>query len=462
MVSIEQSIFKGLLFDETYARKVFPYLSEEYFEGSYKTLFSLYKNLFDTYNNIPTLEALAVSLQKESVSEQDYSDILEIVEYSAKNKDDKSNTEWLIDETQEYCRDKAIYNAIYSSINIIEGTDKNLDKHAIPDMLDEALGVSFDTSIGMEFFDDAELRYDLYTAEDSRIPFPLKTLNYLSNGGLKPKSLSCFLAGPNVGKSALMCYLAGEFMKQGKNVLYISMEMGEELIHERVEANMLGVNTDDLKKMSKEDYLNGINKIKAKTNGKLIAKEYPTSAAHVGHFRHLIKELKQKKKFKPDVIFIDYLNICASSRYKTMNGVNSYSYVKAICEELRGLAVQFEVPVMTATQVTRGGSTETNPDMTDISESFGVAATIDWLVAITTDEIMQDNNQQMLHLLKTRWGNKAKVKPQLVNINFDNMRYSDTDSGINEKDQSVEETKNMVGHRKPKKKQDLSNDIDWS
>jgi replicative DNA helicase len=453
MVSIEQSIFKALLYSEEYVRRVLPYLDDSYFDGSQRTLFQVYKRLFDEYNSVPTFEALAVTLQNEKIGDTEFNEVAELIGECHKTKDDLPDVQWLVDETEQYCRDKKIYNAIYESINIIEGSNTKLDKHAIPEMLDEALAVSFDQSIGMEFFDDAERRYELYNDDDTRIKFPLECLNHLSNGGLKPKSLSCILAGPNVGKSSMMSYLSGEFLRTGKNVVYISMEMGEELIHERVEANLLGVSTDNLKKMDRNTFLGKIDSIHKKTNGRFFAKEYPTGSAHVGHFRHLLKELKQKKKFKPDVVFVDYLNICASSRYKTMNGINSYSYVKAIGEELRGLAVEFGIPIVTATQLTRGGSSESSPDMTSISESFGTAHTMDWLIAATTDEVLQENGQQLLHLLKTRWGNKSKAKPQLVNVDFDLMRYSDVGS--------TQEVVNKVGNRKPEKKEKKVEDIDW-
>lgn len=368
MVSIEQSIFKCLLFSEEFVRRTLPYLESEYFDGSQRTLFNIYKDLFDRYNTIPTFDAIAVTLQKESIGEADFDEIAELIGECYEGKDDLPNIDWMVDETEQYCRDKKIYTAIYESINIIEGTNKKLDKHAIPEMLDDALAVSFDNSIGMEFSDDAEARYEKYTSEDERIKLPLDALMRLTNGGLKKKSLSAFLAFVNVGKSAMMCFLAGELMKAGHDVLYITMEMAEELVHERVDANLMDVDTDELKNLDKATFVNKVNSIKQKTNGRLFVKEYPTSSAHAGHFRHLIKELRQKKKFKPTVIFIDYINICASSRYKSLSGVNSYSYIKAIAEELRGLAVEFEVPIMTATQTNRGAANEDAPDMTATSE----------------------------------------------------------------------------------------------
>lgn len=449
MVSIEQAIFKSLMYDDGYVRRVIPYLEEEYFEGHHRTLFVSYKTLFDKYNTVPTTDALAISIQKQSIGENEFEDIAELLTSCYEGKNDLPDVDWLVDETETYCRDKKLYNAIYESINIIEGSHKTLDTHAIPTMLDDALAVSFDQTIGMEFFDDASRRHDIYTDEDSRVPFSLDALNRLSNGGHKRKALSCIMAGPNVGKSSLMCFLAGEMLKAGKDVLYISMEMAEELVMQRIEANLLDVSTDDLEKMSKESFLSAIDKVKKKTRGKFFVKEYPTSSAHAGHFRHLLKELMQKKKFKPDFVFIDYINICASSRYKTLSGVNSYSYIKAIAEELRGLAVEFELPIMTATQINRQGFSDNAPDMTSTSESFGLPATLDWFIAISQDDVLKDNNQQLVHLLKTRWGSKASIKPELLNIDWDKMRYTDV-----EKHDNVKEIAAIAGKRnhKPEKK----------
>jgi len=458
MISIETSIFKGLLFDEEFSRKTIPYLDESYFDGGYRSLFKIYKDLFDRYNKIPNIESIAITLQKSKISEHEYEDILSVVEEVSKHKDEPVDTDWLVDETEEYCKDKAVYNAVYESINILEGSSQKYDKHVIPELLDNALGVSFDTSIGMDYFDDAERRYEMYTSEDERISLPLDTLQRMTNGGLKKKSLTVALAFTNVGKSSLMCYLAGELMKQGKNVLYISMEMAEEVVYERIDANMLNVTTDELKQMKKEKFLSSVNNLKKKTVGKLVAKEYPTSSAHCGHFRHLLKELKQKKKFKPDVIFVDYINICASSRYKSLTGVNSYSYVKAIAEELRGLGVEFDVPIFSATQTNRGAANEDSPDLTATSESIGLPQTADFMFAITTNEILEDNNQQLFHLLKTRWGNKTSMKPQLVGIDFNKMRYTDVGS--------TAEIQSKVGQNKPPARNDSTSkrsvdDIEW-
>ena len=444
MVSIEHSIFKSLLFNEEYVRKVVPYLDEKFFDDYHKTLFGIYKVLFDKYNSVPTYEALAISLQKCELGESEFNNIIEFVSECVDTKDELPDTDWLVDETEQYCQDKAVYDAVYKSINILDGNDKKLDKHAIPEMMEDALSISFGQSIGMDMFEDAEKRYEAYIADDNRIPFTIEALNKLSNGGLKNKgSLSAFLASTNVGKSALMCFIAGELLKAGHDILYISLEMDEESIYERVEANLMNVKTDDLKKLTKEEYLGKINSIKNKTNGRFFAKQYPTSAAHAGHFRHLVKELKQKKKFTPAVVFVDYINICASSRYKSLSGVNSYSYIKAIAEEIRGLAVEMDCPFVTATQTNRDGFKE-KPDMTSTSESMGLPHSLDWFVSIYTDEVLQENNQQILTTLKTRWGNKSKIKPQIVGVEWDNMRYYDVGS--------TEEVKAKVGNNKPGRK----------
>lgn len=460
MISIEDSIFKGLLYNEEYGRKVFPFLDEEYFDGGYKQLFRIYKKLFDNYNSIPTLEAIAISLQQESIGDTEYESIIDIVEKVSEKKDEFPDLDWLVDQTEEYCKDKSIFNAIYKSIGILDGSEKNLDKHAIPDLLDDALSVSFDTSIGMEFFKDAERRYDLYTSDDARLEVPLEALQIMTNGGFKKKTLIAALAFTNVGKSSLMCFLSGEYLRRGKNVLYISLEMAEEEVYQRIEANLLNTTTDKLKEMSRADYLSQIEAVKSKTHGELYVKEYPTSSAHAGHFKNLLRELRQKKKFKPDIIFVDYINICASSRYKSLSGVNSYSYIKAIAEELRALAFENDVPIFTATQTNRDGANNGSPDMTATSESIGLPMTLDFFFAITTDEVLMENGRQLFHLLKTRWGNKSKSKPMLVGVDFDRMRYYSVDnSGLNKP--TTEEVKNKVGKNKPNFNKKEKEEIKW-
>lgn len=463
MESIETSIVKGLLFDEEYARKVYPYLKSDFFDGSVREIFNIYSDIFDKYQKIPTMESLLVTLQKKSLPESIFEESVQTLESAYKTRKELADTGWLVDETEQYCVDKAMFNAIYKSISIIEGSEKTLDKHAIPDILDEALSINFDQSVGSDYLEDFKKRFEYYTSEDSRLSFPLEALNRISAGGLPPKTLNAVIAGTNVGKSSLMCFLAGEWMKAGKNVLYITLEMSEETVQERIDANLLDITTEDLKnpKLDYDWFSKKITDLKSKTLGKLIVKEYPTGAGHSGHFRHLIKELRQKKKFKPDIIFIDYINICASSRYKSMSGVNSYSYVKAIAEELRGIAVEFVVPVFTATQLNREGANSQSPDMTATSDSFGLPMSLDWFAAIVTNEELMEIGRQMIILLKTRYGNKSHSKNQLIGIDFDKMRYKDIETS-----DSVDEVINKVARNKPVfEKETLSSgipqDINW-
>lgn len=446
MQSIEQSIIKGLLYDDEYSRKVYPYLKEEYFDGASREVFNLFGELYDKYTTIPSMEAMLVSIQSKGLSEDVFESAVSTLQSAYEAKDEAPDTKWLIDETEKYCTDKALFNAIYKSISIIEGSDKLLDKHAIPEILDEALSISFEQSVGSDYLEDAMRRYEHYTNVDQRLTFPLSALNKLTNGGLPPKTLSAFLAGSNVGKSALMCFLAGEWLRAGKNVLYITLEMSEEAVQERIDANLLDITTDQLNDpgLNKEWFLGKVNALKLKTVGKLIVKEYPTSGAHSGHFRHLLKELRQKKKFKPDVIFVDYINICLSSRYKPGAGANSYTTVKSTAEELRGLAVEFEVPIVTATQTTREGMSSQNPDMASTSESVGLPQTLDWFAAIVTNEELMELGRQMIILIKTRFGNKQSVKRQLVAIDWDKMRYSSVDEDEDAKDRKVREVQKAV------------------
>jgi replicative DNA helicase len=444
MESIESVILRGLLYDEEYARKAYPYLKSEYFDGSFKTLFNAYQYLFDKYNKQPKFQAMLIHLDNLPLDESVFKDSIQTLKSIYESKNEEVDRDWLIDETESYASDKAMYNAIYDSIQILEGEDKKRDKHAIPDLLNEALSVSFDQNLGSDYFEDAEKRFEYYISPESKLELPLKALMLLTNGGLPPKTLNVLLAGTNVGKSALMCFLAGELVKQGKNVLYISAEMSEEALYERNDANLLDITTDELKTpdLDKEWFMGKIQKLKKRGAGRFIAKEYPTSSAHAGHIRHFLKELKQKKKFVPDIIFLDYINIFTSSRYKSLSGVNSYSYIKAIAEEMRGLAVEFEVPIMTATQLNRDGAANSNPDMTDTSESFGLPATADWMAAIVTNENLQEMNQQLMIRLKTRYGAKKKESSrQLVEVDFEKMRYHDVNNDGSLDDKSMEDAK---------------------
>lgn len=427
MNTIEESIVKGLMYNEEYARRVYPFLKREFFDGEHREVFDLYSELFDKYNKIPTMESMLVSIQSKGLLEDVFHKSVEVLQTAFSGKGEQSDAQWLVDETERYCVDKALFNAIYKSISIIEGSDKEFDKHAIPEILDDALSISFNDSIGSDYLEDFERRFQHYTNPESRLRFPLEALNVLTNGGLPPKTLNALLASTNTGKSAMMCYLAGEWLKMGKNVLYISLEMSEETVQERIDANLMNIKTDDLKNpdLDRSWFESKIKELKSKTLGKLIVKEYPTASAHAGHFKNLLRELQQKKKFKPDIVFIDYINICASSRYKSMSGVNSYSYIKAIAEELRGLACEFNLPIMTATQVNREGANSQSPDMTSTSDSFGLPMSLDWFAAIVTNDELMEMGRQILILLKTRYGNKQGKTNQMVGIDFDHMRYHD-------------------------------------
>lgn len=463
MISIETSIVKGLLFDHEYASKVVPHLKNEFFDGAHREIFDLYFSLYDKYNKVPTIDAMVVGLQGRALSESVYEATITELKEAIASRSEKPDTQWLIDETEKYCTDKAVFNALYKSISILEGREKTMDKHAIPQILEEALAIGFEHDVGASYLDDVQKRLEYYTNPQNKLEFPLKALNLLTNMGALYKTLNVFLAGTNVGKSAMLCYLAGEFMKAGKNVLYITAEMSEESVAERIDANLLDIKTDDLKRadLDKEWFKSKMDQLKARVKGKLYIKEYPTSSAHVGHFRYLIKELKQKCGFTPDVIMVDYINIIASSRYKAGSGANSYTVVKATAEELRGLAVETKTAIFTATQTTREGYSSKSPDLTSTSESFGLPATADWMCAIVTNEELMDLNQQLLLLLKTRYGNKKGAKQQLVSIDFDKMRYSD----VTQAEPDVQGVMQKVGTRTPTTNKPtttgIPNDINW-
>ena len=338
--------------------------------------------------------------------------------------------EWLYDKTEKWCQDRALYNSIMESIQIIDGKHNTLTKNALPDILSKALGVTFDTNIGHDYMEDVESRYDFYHNKEERIPFDLQILDDITKGGLPKKTLNIALAGTGVGKSLFMCHQAASVLNQGKNVLYITMEMAEERIAERIDANLLNIPIDQITNMSKTMLMDKIKKLKTDTNGKLIIKEYPTGAANANHFRALLNELKLKKNFIPDMIFIDYLNICSSSRMKAMGGsINSYTYIKSIAEELRGLAVEFDLPVVSATQTTRTGYTNSDPGLEDTSESFGLPATADLMFALVSSEELEQQGQIMVKQLKNRYNDPNKHKRFILNIDRSRMRLSDAEAG---------------------------------
>lgn len=424
MSTIETLILKNLVHNEDYMRKVLPFLKEQYFtsEGE-KTAYRVVTDFITKYNKPPTVEALLISIQESNLNEGIFKEVQGVLKEL--ETFEKPNQEWLVDETEKFCKDKAVYNAILQSIGILEGNDKQHTKDGIPSLLQDALGVCFDSSVGHDYFDDASSRFDYYHRVESRIPFDLSLFNKITQGGLPNKTLNIALAGTGVGKSLFMCHMAAANIAQGKNVLYITMEMAEERIAERIDANLLNVDIDQLVNLPKQMFDSRIEKINSKTHGKLIIKEYPTASAHVGHFKSLLSELALKRTFKPDIIFIDYLNICASSRFKPGGGVNSYTYIKAIAEELRGLAVESNLPIVSATQTTRSGYSNTDVELTDTSESFGLPATADFMFALISTEELENLNQIMVKQLKNRYNDPTAYKRFMVGIDRAKMRLYD-------------------------------------
>lgn len=424
LTTIETTILKNLVHNEDYMRKVFPFLKDAYFTNtSDKLVYGLVKSFIEKYNKTPTVEALEIALFNSGTQEALFKEASDILKELGKYE--KSDMQWLVDETEKFCKDKAVYNAILQSIGIMEGRDKNVTKDGIPSLLQEALGVCFDDSIGHNYFDDHSERFDFYNRIETRIPFDIELLNKVTKGGLPNKTLNVALAGTGVGKSLFMCHMAASTLALGKNVLYITLEMAEERIAERIDANLLNIEIDQLKDLPKSTFEGRIGKLAKKTKGKLIIKEYPTASAHTGHFKSLINELALKQNFKPDIIFIDYLNICASSRFKPGGGVNSYTYIKAIAEELRGLAVENNVPIVSATQTTRSGFSNTDVELTDTSESFGLPATADFMFALISTEELEKLNQIMVKQLKNRYSNINVCKRFMVGIDRAKMKLYD-------------------------------------
>ena len=422
--NIEQLIIRNILTNDQYMRKVIPFVNPEYFEGVYRQIFKQIAKFVAKYNKLPTAEAFKIELDKSNFSDEHYKHAVEIL--PSIFSDEKVDERWLLDTTEKWCQDRAIYNAIMESISIIDGKHQELTKNALPDLLQKALSVSFDTNIGHDYIENVEQRYDFYHEQEERIPFDLDYFNKITKGGLPNKTLNIALAGTGVGKSLFMCHVAANALMQCKNVLYITMEMAEERIAERIDANLLNVPIDQLEHVSKNTLKSKIADIAYNTSGKLIIKEYPTGQANTSHFRALLNELKLKKNFIPQIIFIDYLNICASSRMKTIGGsINSYTYIKAIAEEIRGLAVEFNVPIVSATQTTRSGFTSSDPGLEDTSESFGLPATADLMFAlVSTDELAADG-QIVVKQLKNRYNDPNKYKRFLIGVDRSRMRLYD-------------------------------------
>ena len=450
-MNLEQKILKHLLLDEEYTRKTLPFIKGEYFqESSEKLLFEEIQNYVNKYNSMPTKEALVIEIDKRvNLTDDQHKKTVTLVKAITIDPE-VSDTKWLIDATEDFCQEKAIYNGIMQSIQILDDKNKNntekLDKGSIPKILADALSVSFDNHVGHDFIDDAETRYEFYHTVEKRIPFDLDYLNRITKGGLAEKSLNIVLAGTGVGKSLFMCHCAAANLTMGKNVLYITMEMAEERIAERIDANLMNVELDRLIGMPKETYLRKVETLREKTKGKLIIKEYPTASANVNHFNHLLNELKLKKQFVPDIIYIDYLNICSSARMKMGSSINSYTYIKAIAEELRGLAVEHKLPVVSATQTTRSGYTNSDVGLEDTSESFGLPATADLMFALISTEELADLNQIMVKQLKNRYSDPTTNKRFVIGVDRAKMRLYDaeesaqtniSDSGQIEEDKPV-------------------------
>ena len=425
--TIERTALTQLVTNEEYARKVLPFLKGDYFsDKTERTIFEEISKFVDKYNKIPTQTSLEIEVQsRKDLNETDYSKVVDVIKTL---KPTDVDFDWLVDTTEKFCKDKAVYNAIVEGISIIDGKDKKRDADAIPSILTDALAVGFDNRVGHDYLLDYDDRFEFYHKIEEKIPFDLEFFNKVTKGGLPPKTLNIALAGTGVGKSLFMCHVAANCLSQGRNVLYITLEMAEERIAERIDANLMNISIDDLHELPKQMFDDKIAKIIKKTSGKLIVKEYPTASAHTAHFRGLIKELAIKKTFKPDIIFVDYLNICASSRFKGAQNVNSYMYIKAIAEELRGLAVETNVPIMSATQTTRSGFTSTDIGLEDTSESFGLPATADFMFALISTEELEELNQIAVKQLKNRYNDPTIAKRFVLGIDRAKMKLFDVSS----------------------------------
>jgi replicative DNA helicase len=430
MNRLETIILKNLIYSEEYTRKVLPFLESDYFsEINEKNLFKEIFEFVNKYKNLPTKEALIINFtESKKLTEPEVRGAIDLLKEIEDHKKDETEQQWLIEQTEKFCQDKAIYNAIMESVQILDDRGGTKSKGEIPKLLSNALGVSFDSNIGHDYIMDSSDRFDFYHRQESRIPFDLDLFNKITKGGIPNKTLSICLAGTGVGKSMFMCHMAASCLSQGQNVLYITLEMAEERIAERIDANLLNVAMNELQRMTKNEYDRKFESLKAKTHGKLIIKEYPTAAANSLHFRALLNELHLKKNFKPDIIFIDYLNICSSARIKPGANVNSYAYVKAIAEELRGLAVEFNLPVFSATQTTRSGFTNTDPGLEDTSESFGLPATADFMFALISTEELEQLNQLMVKQLKNRFGDPNHFKRFVIGVDRAKMKLYDAEA----------------------------------
>ena len=424
-LNLEQTILSNLISNPDYTRKVIPYIKEEYFQDSTeKVVFKTIALYVERYKSPPEQGVVKLDLQKVTLNEEQYKVAQEYVDNLSYDIS-AEQFEWLVDETEKWCKNKAIYNAILNGIHIIDGKSKDQTPDALPQILTDALSVSFDTHIGHDYMEQYDERYDYYHEVEEKIPFDLEFFNKITKGGLPKKTLNVCLAGTGVGKSLFMCHVAASTLLQGKNVLYITLEMAEKKIAERIDANLMNISMTDLHDLPRRMFESRIEKIQKKTQGKLIIKEYPTASAHCGHFRALHSELLLKKDFKPDIIFVDYLNICASQRFKYGNNVNSYTYIKGIAEEMRGLAVELNVPFVSATQTTRQGFTSTDIGLEDTSESFGLPATADLMFALISTEELEGLNQMLVKQLKNRYNDPTVNKRFIIGVERAKMKLYD-------------------------------------
>ena len=446
------TILNNLIHDEEYTRKVIPFIEEDYFEErSDKIVFEEIATFLKAYDSLPSKEVLQIEVSKRTdLTQDEFQSTEQLINALGKSEYEQ---EWVYDTTEAWCKERAIYNALMESIKIADGQDEKKNRDAIPSILSDALAVGFDQHVGHDYIDDAEDRYAYYHKVENKIPFDLEYFNKITSGGLSDKTLNIALAGTGVGKSLFMCHVASSCLVQGKNVLYITLEMAEEKIAERIDANLLDTNIRDIAELPEKIFNKKITNLSKKTEGKLIVKEYPTASAHCGHFKSLLQELKLKKSFSPDIIFVDYLNICASSRYRSAVNVNSYSYVKAIAEELRGLAVEFSLPIVSATQTTRSGFASSDPNLTDTSESFGLPATADLMFALISTEELEGLNQIMVKQLKNRYNDPTINKRFVVGIDRAKMRLYDVEQGAQ---QDIVEDVEVVQHVKKEQSQSKS------
>ena len=439
----ENTILKNLIYNEEFARKAVPFLKEDFFKDRIETiLFNQINTFIVKYNNLPTKEALTIELSNlKNITEEEFKQSKQLL--NSLQTDSNVDQQWLLDTTEKFCKDRAVYNAVLKGIKIIDGKDKKHTPEAIPSILSEALAVSFDQHIGHDYLGQTDERFDYYHRVEERLKFDLQYFNRITKGGLPPKTLNVALAGTGVGKSLFMCHVASSMLTQGRNVLYITLEMAEERIAERIDANLLDCTIDELYEMPKKYYDSKVKRLQSKVQGQLIIKEYPTAAAHAGHFKSLIDELALKKSFKPDIVFVDYLNICSSSRFKGGN-ISSYFYIKAIAEELRGLAVTYNVPIVSATQTTRTGYMSSDVGLEDTSESFGLPATADFMFALISNEDLEELSQMKVKQLKNRYNDPAVNRAFIIGVDRAKMRLYDVEQSAQAIVDSNQETEKQI------------------